>query len=63
MRTLYIKLLMICKKIREIMLLATLDKLIQDRDEFCDKTDQLLAFQTTVKDHEELSDKIDQLQM
>ena len=42
------------------MLLASLDKLIKDRNELRDKINQL---QNMVKDNKELNDKIDHLQM
>ncbi|KAL6037658.1 hypothetical protein STEG23_020039 [Scotinomys teguina] len=42
------------------LLLASLDKLIEDRNELRDKINQL---QNTVKDNKKLSDKIEQLQM
>lgn len=45
------------------LLLASLDKLTQDRDEFHDRTNQLLAFQNTERNYKEVSYKIDWIQV
>lgn len=58
----------ICGKHKEnddagYLLLTSLNKLTKGKNMLCDKINQLLAAQNTVKENNEFSDKVDPLQM